>query len=281
MKNSKHLLRLKNALQIYTDHDMNVYSGYATYYILLSMVPLLMLIITVINWVTPFSAEDLNGFLSRILPGLPQVQTMLTEVIRNLSSQSSGLVAWISALTALWSASNGLSAIKIGLEQINENKQNYIQGKPVALLFTVVYVILFPAIMVFQLLRQPLMNVVTRILNYLNLHGNITFFEAFMQYSSIITIVILIIVIVLTYTYLPHGKRTLKPQIPGAVLTFIVSIIFTYLFSFFMGSFWKASAIYGSLAAIFLTAMWLKFILMILFFGAAMNKAIEIEKEDL
>ena len=85
----------------------------------------------------------------------------------------------------------------------------------------------------------------------------------------------MILLVVLCYAWLPFKKTSFKEQLPGAVFTAILSSIFTLAFGFFMGNFWKASSIYGSLAAIFLVSMWLKFFITILFYGASLNKALK------
>lgn len=275
MKNNKFVLFIKKTLKLFNENDMNVYSGYATLYILMSLIPLLMLAISIVNILPSFSAEDFTAFLLKLIPDLPQVQDMLAGIIKNLNAQSSGAVASISALTTLWSASNGVSSIQTGLEQINGEKRSAIKGKLIALLFTVVLVLLIPSLLVFQLLRRPVIEAVILLLNWMKLETVIPLFETIMGYSGIIVIAITVAVLVLLYTYLPCGQRTIKSQLPGAVFTLVLSGIFTAAFGFFMGRFWKASSVYGSLAAIFLCAMWLKFIITILFYGAALNKAKE------
>jgi membrane protein len=67
---------------------------------------------------------------------------------------------------------------------------------------------------------------------------------------------------------------------PGAFFTALIWTLFTAAFSFFIPRFWKASNIYGSLAALFLSALWLKFIIAILFFGMAINQAFADEKKS-
>ena len=277
LEQNKYLKIGLKTYNIFLDQSMQVYSGYATLYILMAMIPLLMLVVTILNLVTPFSSEEFAALLMGFFPEIPQIQTMLEETIRNLNEQSSGLLASLTAITTFWSASNGVSAIQVSLDQVNGSRRSMLQSKAIAFVFTLLFVLMIPSMMLFQLLRTPLINLVTGILLKLNLVHAVDFFLAFMQYSSIATFFSVLIIILSAYTYLPYGKRTLRSQVPGALFTMIVGGIFTYLFGFFMSTFWKASSIYGSLAAIFLSAMWLKFIIMILFCGAALNKAISEE----
>ena len=95
-----------------------------------------------------------------------------------------------------------------------------------------------------------------------------------MEYSGLITVAAMVLVILLTYTFLQGGRRRLRLQLPGAVFTTVLWLAFSAFFEIFITRFWKASSLYGSLAAIFLAAMWLKSITMILFYGAALNEAL-------
>ena len=83
--------------------------------------------------------------------------------------------------------------------------------------------------------------------------------------------------IVLTFTFLPSGKRKIRNQIPGSIFSSLTWFIFTKGFGYFITRFWKLSSVYGTLAAFFLTAMWLKFIIMFLFLGASLNRAIQVK----
>lgn len=275
MKNNKFVQVIRKTLKTFSEHEMNVFSGYATLYILMAMIPLLMLIITIVNIMPWFSAADFAAFFFQFMPDLPEVQNMLKDVIENLNSQSSALLASISALTTLWSASNGISAIQAGLQEIQGTKRASIKGKPMALLFTIMYVLLIPCLLAFQLLRHPLEQCILSILASLHLESMVSLALTIFQFGGVITLVLAVAVIVLTYTFLPYGKRGIETQLPGSIFTCIAAGVFTWAFSFFMGTFWKASSVYGSLAAIFLSAMWMKFIITILFYGASLNKALE------
>jgi membrane protein len=209
----------------------------------------------------------------KITSGTLKVKEMLKEIISNLNRQSSGIVASVSALTSLWSASNGLSAIQTGLEKLYGTQRPSLVGKPMALAFTLLYILLIPSLLIFQVLRSTLTDILKAILAKIGLvsfAGNI---GGILRLSGIVVLALMILVIVLTYTYLPNGKRTVKSQLPGSVFSCILWTVFTFGFAFFIPRFWKASSFYGSLAAVFLSAMWLKFIITILFYGASLNKS--------
>jgi membrane protein len=275
MKNNRLINTVKKMLSLFSQYEMGVYSGNASLLILMAMIPLLMLVISVVNSLPGYSAADAGEFLSRFVPDVPQVQALISNVLDNLSRQSGGLIASISAVTTLWSASGGISAVQTGLEKLHWTQRSSLKGKPAALLFTVLYVLLIPSVLVFQILRESIQELISNALGYLGMDALAQQISSVMQFSGWIVLAAMVLTVILTYTYLPNGKRTLKSQLPGSVFTCVLWIVFTLAFSFFIPRFWKASSIYGSLASIFLMTMWLKFMIMILFYGAALNKAME------
>ncbi len=265
---------IKRTLAIFSNGEMSVCSGYATLYILMALIPLLILIISAVNLIPGFSVSDMTAFLFQFLPDIPQVRDMITGIITNLNSQSGGLVASVSALTTLWSASNGVSAIQLSLEKLHGTKPSGLKGKPTALLFTILYILLIPAILLFHVLGNSLVELLVTLTGLLPAAPSASAIRSFVRLSGLITLAAMILVILCTYALLPKEKRSLKSQIPGAVFTSAGWILFSLAFSYFIPRFWNSS-LYGSLAAVFLSAMWLKIVVTIQFYGAALNKALE------
>ena len=274
IKSNKYISILNDVKNIFFNHNMNVYSGYATLYILMAMVPLLMLAISISNLFSSFTPNDVANMIVEFFPDIPWLQDILTDIFGNITSSKSGVVISLSLITTLWSASNGVSAIQRGLQEIHGEKYTLL-GKPKALLFTIGFILLIPSLLFFQLLRVPITNFVTSFLSRFNLQDTVLYFRRFMQYSGILSISASILFILLAYVYLPNKKITFKSQLPGAIFTIVIAGIFTFAFSFFMGTFWKASSFYGSLVSVFLSALWVNYIVMIFFAGAALNKALE------
>ena len=170
-------------------------------------------------------------------------------------------------MTALWAASKGVFALQRALNQLEprdhddetrESKSERLveEGKGFVhrilkrLLFTLMLVLLFPALLVFEMLGA------SRIISW-------------------IFLIVALLVILLIYAVLPATRRTFKSQIPGVIFTVICCIVFTELFSFFITRFYHSSYLYGSLATVFLALMWLRYIIMILFAGCVLNRTLE------
>ena len=254
-------------------HEMIVYSGHAALCILMAMIPLLILVIAAVNRLPGFSAEETAMAIFEHVRLVPEVRTMLESMIHNLNQQSGSFVASLSAIATLVSASRGISAIQLGLKTMQHEPKHFLRDKGIALLFTLLYIVIIPALLIFQLFGKAVLELITAVTGLLSLPDITGSVLTVFEYSGILLIAVNFLIILLTYTYLPGGKRDLKEYMPGALFTAVIWELFTAAFAFFIPRFWKASAVYGSLAALFLSALWLKIIIAILFFGEAFNQA--------
>ena len=268
---------LKRTVEVYTKHEMGIYAGNATYYLLISFVPFLMMIISIINILPWFSIDDISNFLMKVVPDIPQLRTAIVSIIKNLNRQSGTIVIYAFAFTCLWSGSHGVSALMAGLEKINHTQRNYFLDKPKAIIYSILFSLLIPSMLFFQMLRAPIKDLVTRIFTFLSLQRIGHRINQILRFSGIITIAAMTLIIVMTFTFLPAGKRKIIHQLPGSVLTSVLWVVFTNAFGYFITRFWKLSTVYGTLAAVFLASMWLRFIITFLFYGASLNRAIQVK----
>ena len=294
MKRLKDLLL--SAVKIFQRNKMPVYTSYATLYIVTAIFPFIILIISVVNLLPWYSTKDVATVLFQILPDLGPIKELVVTLITDLKDQSGGLLASVAAITTLWSASKGVSAIQTGLNQLDLNRPEnspdgagnalLSKGKTMALgitkrvLFTLMLVILIPALLVFQMLGGSIADIIQSIISKLDLDvldSTLSKIDSFFNAGFLVVIVLAFVVILLIYAVLPNVRRTLKSQIPGALLTGVCWFVFTALFSYFIPRFYNASNVYGSLASLFLLLLWLRYMIMILFAGAAVNHAVEEE----
>ena len=267
-------------LQIFLDTKMLVYSGNATLFIITALFPMLMLVVSIVNLLPGYSPESVTEIFFRLLPNLESIRELVESMITNLRDQSGGLLASIAAVTTLWAASGGVNAIRIGLNQLDGDEP----GKRLRnlflkrVVFTLLVVILIPAFLVFNMLGSSVQSVMDNIFEKLGAERLLQLRDSIasvFQIGTLIVPVAALFVVLLIYMFLPAKEHTLKSRIPGTVFTGIASFLFTQLFSFFIPRFYHSSSVYGSLASLFLALLWIRFIMMILFGGGALNTALE------
>lgn len=279
MKENKYFSAAKRTLSIFLENDIVVYAGHATLGIITAIFPLVMLIISLLNMIPAYSPEDFTNLVFQFLPDIPQIKSLFLSMVSNLRSQSSGLLASLAGATSLWSASGGVTAIQKGLVKISPNDLKGMKNKAISLLFTFCIIILIPAVLLFNVLGNTLTGLVTDLTVRFGIGQMTGFLISVIRYSGIVVAVFAVLLVILIYTYLPGGRRSLRAQVPGACLTAVAWFAFTEAFSKFMPIFWKSS-VYGSLASLFLTLLWLRVMIMILFLGAAWNEALAEKRES-
>ena len=267
-------------VKVYADNEMSVYAGYATLYILMAMVPLMTLVIGLVNILPDVSLQHLETVLNDLLPDIEEVNALVHGIISNVNRQAGTLAISLSAIATLWSASTGVNALQTGLCKISGSSGSFIKRRAMALLYTLIFIALIPALLIFRVLRgsiEDLIGAVNRWLNIPDIAGRLL---AFMEYSGLITAIVMAVVVLLAYTYLRGDRQKLRYQLPGTLFTTVLWLVFSRLFEIFIQSFWHASSLYGSLASMFLAAMWLKAIVMIFFYGAALNETLNRRRSE-
>ena len=261
-------------IRMFQENRITVYSGYSTLFIFTAMIPFLILIISVVNLIPGYSAEDVTDILLQILPDLEAVRDFVVTLVSELKDQSGGLLASVAAVTTLWAASKGVMAIQKGLNELDrteddrdpdEGERREMIGKGVAyvkrvlerLIFTLMLIIMIPAMMMLEMTDSVI-----------GLAG------------SYLIIVLAFFAVLQFFAKLPEVSRTLRSQIPGALLTVLCWYVFTELFSFFISKSYRYSSLYGSLAAVFLLILWIRYMVMILFAGGVLNRVLETEQNN-
>ena len=275
--------RLKNislsTIKLFLESNMLVYSGNATLFIITAAFPFIALIISIVNVLPWYSPTDVIEFFFRILPDLEPFRDFISGMVMNLKSSSGGVLIGVAALTTLWSASSGVNAIRVGLNQLDGGEKGKVQHNIIKrLVFTLMLIILIPALLIFSMLGDSVQNIIGGIFERMGAEGLLhlkEILDSVFQAGTLIVAVAGFFAALLLYAKLPAKTHTLKSRIPGTIFTGVASFLFTKLFSFFIPKFSGSSSLYGSLASLFLILLWIRIIMMILFAGGALNKAME------
>lgn len=255
-------------------NDVMIYAGNATLRILMSVLPLFMLILAVLNLLPFYSAENFSAELTHFLPNIPEIQSFIRSILIKLNRQSSGALVSLAAVTTLWSASGGIFSIHKALAGITADGRNTPWDRAMAVGYTAFFLLLIIAVLLIQVLGNSILNAAGGLAAMLGVPNLFGLFQQILEVSRIVLLVIMFFFLLLMYRYLPGGKRRWKRQAPGALFTTLLWAAFSALFSYVIPRFWKASAIYGSMAAVFLVALWLQYMIVILLMGGILNQAL-------
>ena len=248
---------------------VTTYSAYTTLYIILSFLPFIMFLLTLLQF-TSLTADDLIRAFRDVIPS--QFYELLEGVIRELYSQANGTVLSLSLILALWSASKGAYGLLRGLNSVyhvNENR-NYIITRLMAMFYTLVFGISLVLTLVLMVFGNHIQIFIAA---HWPVLGRIT--GIILSLRTLIVIVMLMLFFLLIYRVLPIQKGKLRRQLPGAVLAAVGWSLFSFFFSLYVDRYPGISVTYGFLTTITLLLFWMYICINIVLIGGAFNKWLE------
>ncbi len=252
-----------------TDH-VGAFAAQAAYFILLSFIPFLMLLLTLVQY-TPVTQDVVTGVLLRIVPGTGDFRKFLLNIIREVYGKSTAVVP-ISAIFTLWSAGKGVQALTNGVNAIYhiDETRNYL----VMRIRSAFYTLLFIFAVIGSLLLLVFGNTIQKMLTkYIPVLSRVTAYIIGMRTG--ISMLILMVIFLMVYKFLPNRKASIRSQIPGAVVSAVAWSLFSLCFSVYLDVYDGMSNMYGSLTTIILILLWLYFCMLIMLIGAEINAYFE------
>ena len=256
----------KRIFDKYSKDEVTVYAAQASFFIVISFFPFIMLLLTLIQFIPNINKSDLLDIMVALMPDM--LDSLVIGIIDDLYTKSPATIVSITAITALWSASRGMLSIERSLNRVYEvsRKRNYIVRRLICSGYTIVFVIVCVASLLLLVLGSSFQRLIFRVFPFLG-----ELISYILSLRSLIAIAVLALAFMVLYAYLPSKKQRLRNQIPGAILAAVGWLLFSYLFSVYFDNFSNFSYMYGSLTAIVLLMLWLYICICILLIGAEIN----------
>lgn len=273
----KYVVRLITVIRYFSRkmnaHRVGACAAQVAYFMLFATVPLLILVFSMTRLFS-LSAEEFFGIFSRMFPSL--VGGMFEELVQSIFESSSSVMASFSALAVIWSSSKGVYYIIGGLNSVFEIKESRSMFR--LRFLSVVYTLAFIIILVATLLLMVFGGFIAELIinRFPAMDGVITLLSSL---RFVIGLLLLTFFFALLFKVLPDRKTKFAAQLPGAVLSAVGWVLFSFFFSFYVNNFSNYANIYGSLAAIIVYMLWLYICMFILFFGAELNLLIQKSSE--
>lgn len=256
------------------DMRISEHAANAGYFMVLSVFPALVLILSILRY-THLDAQDLLNLLSGFLPGalLPAAQRLVVSTYAHTSTA----VVSFSAVSALWSASRGIYGLLTGLNSIYGVKESrgYVYTRLMSVFYTFLFVIVLVLTLVLNVFGESILRMLpaatTPVGRFLTEVVNLRFLLMLLLQTGLFTAM---------FMALPNRKNRFRESFPGAVLASLGWLGFTVLFSGYVEGFSGYSNVYGSVYAVALSMLWLYFCLSIMFYGGALNRLL-MEAEDM
>lgn len=246
-------------------HCISAFSGQACLFIIISFFPFVMFLLTMIRYL-PITESTVLQMCTDVLP--VAFSSFVVSIIEEIYNKSSNTLLSVTVITALWSASRGFLTIMKGLNYIYDIREtrNYLRVRFMATGYTLVFAVLLLVTLIVLVFGNRLYQEILAVNPILgNLIGMIVDIRTFMG------LFVLFLFFLMIYLFIPNRKSRLISEIPGALISSVGWIGFSYLFSIYIDHFGNYSYTYGSLTAIVLLMLWLYACMFIMFIGGEIN----------
>lgn len=245
------------------EDKVTVYATQASYFFILSIIPFLMVLVSLIKY-TPISEATIASIVRDIMPSY--VDSFAVRIVEEVFANSVGTVSF-SIVLALWSAAKGMQQFVNGINVVYKVREsrNWITLRLWAIVYTFAIIIVMGFLLLLVVFGQKIQNLFPE-----NLSGLLWLFNKLIDHRMFIVLIILVVLFALGMKVLPNRKNRFANQIPGAILAAVSWYVVSYAISIYVMDF-NGFSMYGSLTTWILLMIWVDICINILLIASEFN----------
>ncbi|MEI5991335.1 YihY/virulence factor BrkB family protein [Enterococcus crotali] len=251
------------------DSEIGNTSVVVAYYLLLSLFPLLI----AVGNILPYLHIDPNDVLPYIAEAIPKaIFNDLKPAIQSLLTQRSGSLLSISALAALWSASQSINALQTAMNKAFgvEQRKNFIIVRLMSLFVILLFLTAIVGVVGVLGLGKTILDLLQPIF-----HFSTDFIDTFQALKWPITSLVLLVIMCLIYRVVPNAKLTFRSIIPGAIFATIGWMLLSQVFGLYIKYFSSKIASYQIIGSFIVLMLWLNFAATVIILGGIINAVVK------
>lgn len=254
------------------ERALMVYATSGCYYLFMSLVPFVMILCCLLPF-TPFQKEllleTIDGYFSESLGNI--VRSIVAAIYA-----SSGTTLTVSILLTLYSASASMRALMKGMNAAYgvKERDNFIRFNLRSLLYIM---LLLVAILLSLIVMVYGGKILTLVKHYLPEFRGLDQILSSMRF--VLVMALLAVFFLLLYSWMPNRKMRMVEQIPGAIFSAVVWVLFSAGFSWYVNISNKYGA-YGYIGTIMVVMMWMYYCFFFLLIGGYINSLLILRKEE-
>jgi len=243
---------------------VGAYAAQSAYFIMLSFLPLIIMLLSLIQF-TGIGKADLYNLVRDFVP--LGFQSWLISIADEMYSHTIATVS-ISAVVTAWSAGKSFMALNRGMNSICrvEKNPNYILMRLRGAAFALVFVVLIVVSLVLIVFGNSIHGLFEKYLPFFSF-----FTRILLSFRLVLMLAVFITFFAVLYKVLPNRKAGFTEQLPGAIFAALGWYLFSYGFSIYI-EYSNAFNMYGSLTTLVLLMFWLYFVMYIVLIGMEVNQ---------
>lgn len=246
-------------IKSYGQKELRIHSSSAAFYIVVSALPLVAILIFTLSLFSPNLISELESFLQSVLPR--EFWSDISHIISGIKENRLPVLVPFTVLAALWGSTKGVGGLCYGVERIYG-----VQKQPILILrwlktawrTLLFYLVIIASLLVFAMSKL--------------LPTSSLFVEIIMNLRVIIFGALLSVVFALFYSRL--ANTSFKNHLPGGILAAIGWMLFTFFYSLFVSYAISSASIYAEMGTAIFFMLWVYFCVNIILVGAEINKAL-------
>ncbi len=254
---------------------ITTYSAACAYYLFMSLVPVIMLLVAVLQY-TPLTRDVVLEAIADYVPeSLYEIVYFIVTSIFN-----GGRVALtVSILLTVWSASACMKALMRGMDSVYdaERREDYIRFSLRACIYMLIFVFILLLSFFVMVYGGKILDLIESLMP--SNHSLDFLFTLAKHLRFLVILALLALVFSLLYKWMPARKLRFHRQLPGAVFSAVAWAAFSFIFSFYVSLSDKFGA-YGYIGTIMVAMIWIFYCFYFLLLGGFINHYIEMKRAE-
>jgi len=256
----------KAALSRISRDCIMAFAGQASFFLMLSAIPFLLLLFALVRLWFPDLLPDLLDLIRLSLP--PTAHQVLSPLLLQLSEKTDVSLLSISGIALLLSSSRGIRSVSEGIRSAYRTRFSVPFWKKQMLSLAATALLAISILL--SITSMPLLDGVLSLI--LPSAPDIqSLFTVLQPLSSILLLYLLFLIL---FRLLSSDVGSISSHSPGALFSAIGWKLFTYGFTIYATHYARYDHLYGSLSVLVLLMLWIYFCMVILLLGAEINAMI-------
>lgn len=250
---------ISKIIKSYGRKELRVRSSSAAFYIVVSALPLVAILIFTLSYLSPALLQELEAFLQSILPR--EFWSGLSSVISGIRENRLPVLVPFTIIAALWGSTKGVGGLCDGVEKIygiNKHPHLILRWLKTGWRTLLFYLVIIVSLFVFAIGRL--------------IPTDSLLIEIIINLRVIIFASVLSLVFALFYSRL--AGSSVKNHLFGGILASVGWMLFTFFYSLYVGYSVSSASVYAELGTAIFFMLWVYFCVNIILIGAEINKTL-------
>ncbi len=246
-----------------SEHDLASNAAATAFFTLLSFVPIL----TVVSSILPYTSVTEAMVLDIFTSVFPQAtESFFASLINYIYDTNAGVISF-SVVVTVWSAGKGMLSLIRGMNEIfhDHEERSYLKLRIISSVYMLLLIVAILLVLVVGVFGQSIIHYL-----FAGFPVILQAFERFLSYRFLLSILLMGVLFTFIYTYLPNRKTELKKQVLPGFLAAACCTVFSYGFSIYVDYF-NDFSYYGGLSIIIIIMFWMYFTMYIILYGAYLS----------